>query len=99
MGRFLETASAASKARTSAGAVTAKTNSQTLVADTEGQRVGLYVTNEGANDVWLALGEKAEPQKGIYVKKEGGAATIDNYTGVVSVVTKTGESNVTFAEL
>lgn len=99
MGRFTETASAATKARSAAGAVTAKTTSQTLSADTESQRVALYVTNEGVNDVWLALGEKAEPQKGIYVRREGGSATIDNYTGIVSVVTKIGESNVTFAEL
>ena len=43
------------EATTPAGAVTAKSESQTLAAANQ-NRVALYVTNNGAKDVWLAFG-------------------------------------------
>lgn len=86
------------EATTAAGAVTAKTESQTLVTANP-DRVAAYITNDGANVVYLALGATATKNKGIRLSKEGGAAVIDNYTGVVSVVTAEGESVVAFAEI
>lgn len=82
-----------------ASAVTAKTESQTLIADSAKRRVVAYITNDGANVVYLALGATATKNKGIRLNKEGGAAVIDNYTGVVSVVTAEGESVVAFSEV
>jgi hypothetical protein len=89
---------ASDKAKQSKGKVVAKTSSEPLAATNRG-RIGLYVTNTGANNVYLALGDTAAADEGILLSREGGGATIDDYTGPVSVVTKTGESLVTFAEV
>lgn len=86
------------EAETPAGAVTAKAESATL-AEADPNRAALYVTNDGANVVYLALGATAVKNKGIRLNAEGGAVVIDNYTGVVSVVTASGESVVTFSEV
>lgn len=88
----------ADEAKTSASAITAKTESQELAAANEA-RVALYVTNDGEKVVYLALGATATKNKGIRLNASGGAAVIDNYTGVVSVVTAEGESVVTFSEV
>jgi hypothetical protein len=88
----------AAEAKTAAGAVKAKTESQTLVAENLG-RVALYVTNDGANTAYLALGAKAVKSEGIRLNKEGGSVVVDNYTGVVSVVTAEGEPVITFSEI
>jgi hypothetical protein len=86
------------QAARSKGNVTAKTESKTLVAANE-NRVALYVTNVGANGVFLALGGTAVAEEGIYLAKEGGSFTIDNYSGQVTVITKSGESVVSYAEV
>lgn len=86
------------EAVTPAGALTAKTESQTLSASNPG-RIALYVTNNGAKDVWLALGSTAVAEKGIKLVATTGSAVIDNYSGVVSFISKEGESLVTFAEI
>lgn len=88
----------ADTASTPASTVTAKTESGTLAAANPA-RVALLVTVDGANAVYLALGATATKNKGIRLNKEGGSAVIDNYTGVVSLVTAEGESVVTFAEV
>lgn len=85
-------------AKTSKGKVTAKTSSETLVAANE-NRVALYITNIGASNVFLALGATAVAEEGIMLVKEGGSAEIVNYSGAVSVITKTGESIVGFSEV
>lgn len=85
-------------AKTPKSKVTAKTESKTL-APANRQRVGLYVTNNGAKKVWLAFGEPAVAEEGPMLREEGGATVIDNYAGIVTCITKEGESLVTFAEV
>jgi hypothetical protein len=88
----------AAEAKTAAGAIKAKTESQTLAEANPG-RVALYVTNDGEKTVYLALGAKAVKNEGIRLNEKGGAVVIDNYTGVVSVVTASEESVVAFTEV
>jgi hypothetical protein len=87
-----------SSAKTPKGKVTAKTSSETLAAANE-SRVALYVTNVGANNVFLALGATAVAEEGILLTKEGGGTVIDNYSGAVAVITKSGESVVSLSEV
>lgn len=94
-------ASHATVASTATGAATAKTASGAVVASNR-DRVSLYVSNTGANAVWLALGGTAELNKGIYLPKEGGGnqpLRIPDYTGAVAAITKEGESLLTFSEV
>lgn len=78
--------------------ITAKTESKTLV-EANRVRIALYVTNVGANAVWLALGPTAVAEEGPMLAKEGGAAVIDNYLGIITAITKSGESVVSFSEV
>lgn len=83
----------------SQGAVTAKSGEAVTLVDTYLDRVELIITNDGANTVYLKYGPGAEAQKGPRLNKEGGGIVITEYTGIVSVRTKEGESLVTFVEL
>lgn len=85
-------------ASTSAGAVKAKTESQTLVSANP-TRIALHVTNDGEKTVYLALGATATKSKGIRLNEKGGYVAITGYTGVVSVVTAEGEAVTTFCEV
>lgn len=80
------------------GKVTASTASATVAAANP-FRVALVVTNNGAKDVWLALGSTAVAEEGILLNSEGGAHIIDYYLGVVTVITKEAESVVSFTEV
>lgn len=88
------------QAKQPASAVKAKTESQTLVAANP-NRVAVYIVNEGAKAVNIALGPTATKAKGPWLGAEGGSFVVDGatYSGVVSVVTAEGESNVVFAEV
>lgn len=86
------------QAHASKGKVTAKATSGTLVAAWP-NRVALYVYNPSSKEVWLALGATAAKEEGIWLKKEGGSAVIEGYTGIVTLVTTEGEGTVTFAEV
>lgn len=86
------------EATTPAGALTAKTESQTLAVANQ-NRVALYVTNNGAKNVWLAYGPTATAEKGPLLVEKTGAIVIDNYFGIVTCITKEGESLITFAEI
>lgn len=88
----------AAEATTAAGTFTAKTESKTL-AEANPARVALYVTNDGANVAYLAFGATAVKNKGVRLSKEGGAAVIDNYWGIVTAITAEGESVITFTEV
>lgn len=85
-------------AHTPKSAVTAKETSATLVAENR-ERVAVYITNDGEKAVYLALGSSATKNQGIRLNEKGGAIVIDAYTGPISVVTASGESVVTFAEV
>lgn len=81
------------------GKLTAKsTESQALVLANEA-RIGLYVFNPSAKEVWLALGTTAVAEEGIWLKKESGQVFIQGYKGQVSVITTAEEGSVTFAEI
>ena len=88
----------AAEAKTAASAVKAKTESQTLAAANLA-RVSLYITNNGAKTVWLALGPTAVAETGIMLSAEGGSTTINDYLGIVTVITKESESVVSFSEV
>lgn len=85
-------------AKNSGGKLTAKATSQTLAAANPG-RYELYVCNPSTKEVWLALGETATKEQGIWLRKESGSVVISGYTGIVSAVTSEGEGLVTFAEI
>jgi hypothetical protein len=95
---YVTNASASTEAKSEAGAVTANTGSKTLAAANR-DRIALYLTNTGANAVWLSFGKTAVAEKGIYLAKEGGSAVVDDYVGIVTVITKSGESLVTLSEV
>jgi hypothetical protein len=84
-------------AKTAKGKFTAKAESKVLVAANE-NRIALYVTCVGTGPVFLALGEPAAAEEGIALWEKG-SAVIDNYSGPVTIITKTGESVVAFAEV
>lgn len=86
------------EARTSKGKLTAKSTNQTLVTANEA-RIGLYVFNPSSKEVWLALGETAAKEEGIWLKKEVGSVYIPDYTGIVACITTEGEGAITFAEV
>ncbi len=88
------------EAKRPAGKLTAKATSQVLVLDNP-NRVGLYVDNPSTSEVWLALGETAEAGAGLWLKKEVGSKFITGYSGPISIITTSGESNVAipFAEI
>lgn len=86
------------EAKNPAGAVTAKTESKTLAAANL-NRIALYVTNDGAQPVYLALGATATKNKGVRLNKEGGSVVLDEYRGIVTVVTAEGESVVCITEV
>ncbi|MGH2941082.1 MAG: hypothetical protein ACRDPE_23530 [Solirubrobacterales bacterium] len=89
-----------SLAKNGAGKLTVKATSQVLVLDNP-DRVGIYVDNPSTSEVWLALGETATASAGIWLKKEVGSKFITGYSGPISCITTTGESNVpiAFAEI
>jgi hypothetical protein len=80
------------------GRVTAKATSGTLAKAYSG-RQALFVCNPSAKEVWLALGETAAKEEGIWLKKEGGTAVIEGYGGVVTCITSEGEGTITFSEV
>lgn len=91
----------ATEAKTAAGQIKAKTESQTLAAANPA-RVSLTVACEGASSVWLAKGPTAVAEKGVRLSKEGEGnqpVIITDYTGVVAVVSKEGEPIVSFCEV
>ena len=88
----------AEEAKTPKSKITAKTESQVLAEFNE-PRVALYVTNNGAKNVWLAFGGTATVEEGPLLVEKTGAIVIDNYSGPVSCITKEGESLLTFAEI
>jgi hypothetical protein len=94
----LSPASHRSKATKGKGKVLAKTESQVVVEENK-ERITLYLTNSGANDAWVALEKTAVAEEGIYLKKEGGAATVTDYSGAVGVCTGTGTANIGFCEV
>ena len=81
-----------------AGQKTAKSESATLVAANP-NRVALTVQNPSAKEVWLGLGETAVKEKGIWLKKEGGAIVIDWWLGSVTCVTTESEGVITYTEV
>jgi hypothetical protein len=80
------------------GSLKAKNTSQKLV-DENANRVGLYVYNTGFSPVYLALGEAATAEEGIYLPKEGGDEKITNFSGAIYAITKEGESLLTYVEI
>ena len=80
------------------GKVTARATSGTLAA-ANAYRVALYVSNPSSEEVWLALGATAVKEEGIWLKKESGSVTINNYTGIVTCITTEGEGTITYAEV
>ena len=51
--------------------------SSSLLIEPNSYRVWAALSNGGATDVWLALGEAAVTGKGIYLKAGGGAVVFD----------------------
>jgi hypothetical protein len=84
--------------------VTVTTSSTHLLADNLG-RLGLIITNTGANPVYLALNTvagTATAGQGIYLGANGGAIQFDGnslWTGAVDAIAVGGSSVVTTTEL
>lgn len=87
-----------SEATNAKGLKEAKATTQVLLPE-NGNRVGVYVSNPSAKEVWIALGPTAVKEEGIWLKKETGPIFIQGYNGVISFITTEGEGKVTFAEI
>lgn len=88
-----------SQSRFGKGKVTAKATSGTLVKENLGRKA-LYVSNPSTKEVWIALGETAAKEEGLWLKKETSLVfPIIGYTGPVTVVTTEGEGTVTYIEV
>lgn len=87
------------QARQPKGKVTAKAASGVLVKANL-NRQALYVFNPSTKEVWIALGETAAKEEGIWLKKESSLPyPITGYTGAVSCITSAEEGTVTFVEV
>jgi hypothetical protein len=86
------------EAKTPKGKVEAGTASKALIPG-NASRSYAVITNGGAKDVWIAYGETAAAEEGIYLKKEGGGHVVESYSGPLSVITKEGTSIVSFIEV
>lgn len=86
------------EAKTPKSKIKAKSSSQELAEANPG-RIALYITNYGATAVSLALGATAVYEEGPMLAKEGGSTVIDNYSGIVSVISKEGEPIIGFCEV
>lgn len=75
-----------------------KETSATLVTENL-HRVELYVCNPSSKEVWLALGEAATKEEGIWLKKEGGSVVIPGWLGLVACITTEGEGSITYTEI
>lgn len=89
---------AKSNAKTSKGKLTVKGTTQVLCLENEA-RIGVYVSNPSGKEVWLALGESATKEEGIWLKKEVGSVFIQGYTGPISCITTAEEGSIVFAEI
>lgn len=98
MAAFRPLREGSNEAKKGKGGLKAKTASQELVEANE-NRVALELVNDGANKVWVAYGKTAVAEEGIPLYPEGGSKVIENYSGIVSVITKSGESLVGFIEI
>lgn len=86
-------------ARSPASAVSVGTESKTLLKENIG-RIAAYITNDHAtNVVYLALGSKAEANKGIRLNAAGGAAVIDDYRGEITAIATGASTTVTYSEV
>jgi len=95
---FSQQSNSSSEARTPKGKFAAKTESKEL-AKANGDRLALFITNEGAKDVWLSLGSAAVAKEGIYLKEKGTPFELTGYSGAVFAITASEESNVCIAEI
>lgn len=92
-------ATSTATAGTAKGKFTAKAESQALLAANEA-RIALYLANPSGKEVWVALGETAVKEEGIWLKKESVLPhPILGYTGVVSCITTAEEGSITYVEL
>lgn len=64
-----------------------------------GNRVGVWISNPSAKEVWLAFGPTATKEEGIWIKKETGPVFLTGYNGVISCVTTAEEGSITFVEV
>lgn len=79
----------------------ATTTTGTAVA-ANSSRVGLIISNSGANGVFINIGADAEVNKGIYLAPNGGTFTMDRFSfsrDVVTAITASGTSNICIYEV
>lgn len=95
---YIQQSGSATTARVAKGKLEAETASKEL-GKANNDRIAILITNGGANDAWLSLGEAAVAEEGIYLKKEGGAWENVVYTGPIFAITKTGKTNLSYAEV
>lgn len=85
-----------SVARQPKNKITAKTESKELAKENL-DRINLTITNEGSKTVWFAKGPTAVAKEGPFLITNG-SWEFNDYTGIVSLITAEGESNVCFCE-
>lgn len=85
-------------AKASKGKLKAKSESQVVVKEFAG-RSAFWAQNPSAKEIWLALGETAVKEEGIWLKKETATpVVIEGYTGPISCITTAEEGEFVFAE-
>lgn len=93
---FVQQSGSSTEARIPKGKLEAETVSKELVK-ANADRIGLIVVNEGTNTVWFAKGPTAVAKEGPFLITNG-SWEFNDYSGIVSVITSTGKSNVGFSE-
>lgn len=70
-----------------------------ILSETNENRQGIYICNPSTKEVWLAFGETAVKEEGLWLKKEGGSTFIDSsWGGPIACITTEGEGSVSFIE-
>lgn len=81
------------------GKVVLKAKADTLILKLNQFRTDGVIVNEGAHDAWLSFGSAAAKEdSGIYLKAEGGSASLSGYDGEVRGIA-TEETTVSVAEV
>lgn len=87
-----------SEARTPKGKKLVKATSQVLL-EANPSRDQIVICNPSAKEVWLALGETAAKEEGLWLKKESGSIVILGWGGPIACITSEGEGTITYAEV
>lgn len=75
------------------------TTSTTAVVAANPRRVEVTLVNDGANVIYLGLGQAAVANKGIRLAASGGSYTTSAFNGAINAIAVTGTTVLCFTEI